>query len=500
MQLTETLSEGLKREFKVVLPVSELEERLSGELATLKDRVRINGFRPGKVPVAHLRRLYGRSVMSDVVQNAVNEANRKIVEDNKLRLALEPQIVFPEDKGEVEKVLEAKGDLAFTVQLEVLPVFDLVDLGDVSLTRQVAAVSDEHVTETLENMAKQNRSYQPKTGKAADGDRVVVDFVGKIDGEEFEGGKAEGINVDIGSNTFIPGFEEQLKGVKAGEEKTVTATFPDNYLATHLAGKTAEFAVTVKEVLAPEEIKIDEDMAKNFGMDSLDSLREAMRGALQRDYDAQARRKVKKTLLDALDEKYTFDLPPSLLEQEFGGIWNQVLGDLKSAGKTFEDEETTEDEAKAEYRRIAERRVRLGLVLAEIGEKVEVKVTDEEVSQALMERVRQYPGQERQVWEFYRKNPQALAEVRAPLFEEKVVDHILSQVKIADETVEREVLFADEDEGEAAKPKAKAAKGTKKAAKASPKDEAKKAVEADADEKPAAKATKTTKSRKSDSE
>jgi len=461
MQVTETLSQGLKREFKVVLPATELEERLTSELTTLKDRVRINGFRPGKVPVAHLRRVYGRSVMADVVQNAVNEANRKIVDENNLKLAFEPRVQFPESKEEVEKAMDAKGDLAFTVELEVLPSFELVDMSDVQVKRQVAEVTDAEINDALERMAKQNRSFEPKKGKAAEGDRVVVDFVGRIDGTEFEGGKGEGIQVELGSNTFIPGFEDQLVGAKAGEQRLVKVTFPENYLAAHLAGKAAEFDVTVKEVQAPGELKIDDEMAKAFGMESLEKLKDAIRGTIQRDFEAQSRRKVKKELLDALDAKYGFELPPSLVEQEFAGVWAQVQGDLKSNGRTFADEGTTEEEARAEYRRIAERRVRLGLVLAQIGEKADIKISDDEVTQALVERVRQYPGQERQVWDYYRKNPQALAEIRAPLFEEKVVDHILSQVKVVDETVSKEVLFGDDDEEAEAgedKPKAKSTK------------------------------------------
>ncbi len=445
MQVTETLSEGLKREFKVVLPATELEQRLTSELSTLKDRVRINGFRPGKVPVAHLRRVYGRSVMADVVQNAVNEANRKIVEDNSLKLAHEPQVQFPEGQDEVEKALDAKADLAFTVALEVLPTFEVADVSDVTLRRPVAAVSDAEINESLERMARQNVTYGPKEGPAAAGDRVTVDFVGRIDGAEFEGGKAEDIRVEIGSNSFIPGFEDQLVGVAAGDTKLVRVTFPANYLAEHLAGKEAEFDVTVKAVEAPGELKIDDELAKGFGMVTLDALKEAIRGAIQRDFDAQSRRRVKKELLDALDGRYTFDLPPSLVDQEFGAVWSQVQAEMKNNGKSFADENTTEDEARAEYRRIAERRVRLGLVLAQIGERADIKVSDDEVTQALVERVRQYPGQEKQVWEFYRKNPQALAEIRAPLFEEKVVDHILSQVKVDEETVSREVLFRDDD-------------------------------------------------------
>ena len=461
MQVTETLSQGLKREFKVVLPATELEERLNSELSTLKDRVRINGFRPGKVPVGHLRKVYGRSVMADVLQNAVNEANRKIVEDNGLKLAHEPQVQFPESQDEVEKAMDAKGDLAFTVALEVLPVFELADLSDVSVKKPVAEISDVEVNESLERMAKQNRTFETKDGAAVDGDRVVVDFVGRIDGTEFEGGKGEDIRVELGSNTFIPGFEDQLLGLKAGDTKLVKVKFPENYLAPHLAGKDAEFDVTVKEVEAPGELQIDDEMAKGFGMESLDKLKDAIRDAIKRDFDAQSRRKVKKELLDALDAKYSFELPPTLVEQEFSAVWAQVVGDLKSNNRTFEDESTTEDEAKAEYRKIAERRVRLGLVLAQIGEKSDIKISDDEVTQALVERVRQYPGQEKQVWEFYRKNPQALAEIRAPLFEEKVVDHILSEVKVAEEAVSKEALFSD-DEAEATGSEAEAGGQTTK--------------------------------------
>jgi trigger factor len=450
MQVTETLSQGLKREFKVVLPATELEQRLTSELATLKNRVQINGFRPGKVPVGHLRRVYGRSVMADVVQNAVNEANRKIVEDNSLKLAFEPQVQFPENKEEVEKVMDAKSDLAFTVSLEVLPTFELADISGIEIKKPVAEVTDAEVNESLERMASQNRSFETKDGAAAAGDRVVVDFVGRIDGEEFQGGSAQDIRVEIGSNTFIPGFEDQLVGVKAGDQKVVNVSFPENYMAAHLAGKAAAFDVTVKEVEAPGELKIDDELAKGFGMESLDKLKDAIRSAVQRDFDAQSRRKVKKELLDALDSKYSFELPPSLVEQEFAAIWSQVEGDMKTNGRTFADEETTEDQAKADYRKIAERRVRLGLVLAQIGEKSDIKVSDDEVTQALVERVRQYPGQEKQVWEFYQKNPQALAEIRAPLFEEKVVDQILSQVKVVDDAVSKDVLFGDDESEEGA--------------------------------------------------
>lgn len=448
MQVTETRSEGLSREYKVSLAATELQARLTSELETLKGRVKINGFRPGKVPLGHLRKLYGRSVMADVVQNAVNEANRKIIEENGLKLAQEPKIDMPSDQAEVEKALDARGDLDFTVALEVLPTFELADLSDISVKKQVASVSDEDLDTALTRMANQNRTFTDKGegAEAAEGDRVKVDFVGRIDGEPFEGGTATDIEVEIGSNSFIPGFEPQLVGVKAGESRTVNVTFPENYGSAELAGKAAEFEVVAKEVLAAGETKVDEDLAKAFGMDSLDALKDAVRGAITRDYETQSRRKLKKELLDALDGKYAFDLPQGLVEQEFNAVWSQVEADLKNNAKTFSDENTTEEGARAEYRRIAERRVRLGLVLAQIGENADIKVTDDEVDRALVERVRQYPGQERQVWDFYQKNPGAKAELRAPIFEEKTVDHLLGQINVVEEPISREELFRDEDE------------------------------------------------------
>ena len=284
--------------------------------------------------------------MADVLQNAVNEANRKIVEDNSLKLAHEPQVQFPENKDEIEKAMDAKGDLAFTVALEVLPVFDLVDLsGRVGQEAGRRRSPTPRSTNRSSAWPSRTAPSSPRTGAAVDGDRVVVDFVGRIDGTEFEGGKGQDIRVELGSNTFIPGFEDQLLGLKAGDTKLVKVSFPENYLAPHLAGKAAEFDVTVKEVEAPGELVIDDELAKGFGMESLDKLKEAIRGAVQRDFDAQSRRKVKKELLDALDAKYSFELPPTLVEQEFAAVWAQVEGDMKSNNRTFADEDTTEEEA-----------------------------------------------------------------------------------------------------------------------------------------------------------
>ena len=451
MQVTETHAQGLKREFKVVLPVADLASRLDKELDDLKGKVRINGFRPGKVPVAHLKRVYGRSVMAEVMQNAVNEANKKIVDDNNLRLAQEPKIDFVGGQEEVEKAMAIQGDLAFTVALELLPKFDVGTFDDVTLERLVADISDADVDSAIERMANQNKPFTPKEegAVAAKGDKVTIDFAGKIDDVAFEGGTATDAELELGSGQFIPGFEEQLEGAKAGEQRTVNVKFPEGYQAAHLAGKDAVFDVTVKSIATPGEVKIDDEFAKGFGLEGLDKLKEAIRANIQREYSKAGREKLKRGLLDALDKKYSFDLPEGLVEQEFTGIWNQVQNEQKQSGKTFEDEKTTEEEARAEYRKIAERRVRLGLVLAEVGEKAAIKVTDEEVGQGVVERARQFPGQEKMVWDYYQKNPDALAQIRAPIYEEKVVDHIVGQSKVTDRTVPKEELFKVEEDDKA---------------------------------------------------
>jgi trigger factor len=318
----------------------------------------------------------------------------------------------------------------------------------------VTEISDAELQEGLDRMAKQNRKFSAKEEAAATGDRLTIDFAGKIDGTPFDGGTGTDVQIELGAGQFIPGFEDQLVGTKASERRMVNVTFPENYTAQQLAGKAAEFDVTVKKVEAPGEAKIDDDLAKAFGLDNLEALKRALRERVGRDFAAQSRRKLKKGLLDALDKAYDFELPPSLVEKEFEGIWSGMVEEMGRNQKTFADEETTEEKAREDYRRIAERRVRLGLVLAEVGERAGVKIADEEVTQAIVERARQFPGQEKVVWDYYRKNRQALAEIRAPIFEEKVVDHLLGQVKVADKKVAKEALFADEDaqdETEAAK-------------------------------------------------
>ena len=460
MQVTETSSQGLKREYKVVLPAQDLASRLDAQLNDLRGKARINGFRPGKVPVAHLRRLYGRSIMSDVVQEAVNEANRKIVEDNDLRLATEPKLDFPEDGKGVADVLEAKGDLAFTVALEVLPRFEVGSFDDIEVERLRADVPEDEVDAVLTRLADQNRTYTPKEGDDAAallGDRVTIDFVGKIAGEVFEGGTAQDTDLVLGSSSFIPGFEDKLVGAKPGEQRVVEVTFPEAYASPKLAGQAATFDVTVKAVAAPGDIAIDDAFAAGFGFEDLAKLKDSVRGNIEREFSAASRVRWKRALLDALDTKYGFELPEGLVKQEFESVWRSVEAEQKQSGRSFEADGSSEEAARAEYAKIAERRVRLGLLLAEIGEKAEVKVSDEEISRAIVERARAYPGQEKQVWEFYTKNPQAVAEIRAPLFEEKVVDHIVARVKVTERTVSKDELMkpmTDDDEPAAAAPEA----------------------------------------------
>jgi trigger factor len=449
MQVTETLSEGLKREYNIVLSAEELRHRLDGQLAELKDKVRLNGFRPGKVPVAHLKKVYGKSIMAEVVQEAINEANKQILDEKGFRLALEPKVELPEDQAAIEATLQAQGDLSYKVALEVLPKFDVGAFDDIALERPVSEVSDADVLTAIDRLADGRKTYTPKPegAKAENGDRVTVDFVGKINGEEFEGGTSKDIEVVLGTNTFIPGFEEQLLGAVAGEKRTIEATFPENYADRKLAGRKTTMDVDVKAIAAPEPFTIDDEFAKTLNIESLDKLKEMIRGNISNEYARASRDKLKRRLLDALDKRYAFELPEGLVSQEFDSIWRQVEAEQKASGRTFADEDTTEEAARADYRRIAERRVRLGLLLAEVGAKADVKVSDEELTGALIARARSYPGQEKQVWDFYRKNPQAMAELRAPIYEEKVVDHIVSLAKVTDLPVSREELLrAEEDE------------------------------------------------------
>jgi trigger factor len=448
MEVTETLSDGLKREFQVQVPAADLEARVTERLGELKGRVQLRGFRPGKVPVTHLRKIYGKAVMAETIEAVIREFNAKIVSDRGLKLAMEPKVTIPDEATAVENVIGGQSDLAYTLALEILPKIELADFKGIKLERQVAEVTDTQLNDALDKIAEQNRPFAAKAegAKAEKGDRVVIDFSGKIDGTPFEGGTGGDVGVNIGAGTFLPGFEDQLVGMSVGETRVVKVTFPENYMNAQLAGKDAEFDVTVKSLEAPGQVTVDDAFAKSLGLESLDKLKEAVRGRLQQEHAALSRQKLKRQLLDKLDETHKFALPPTLAEDEFRNVWTTVENDLKAQGRTFADEGTTEEKAREEYRGIAERRVRLGLVLAEIGEKNKITVTEEEITRAIVDRARQMPGREQQVWEYYRKNPAAVAAIRAPIFEEKVVDFLIELANITEKQVSREDLLKDEED------------------------------------------------------
>jgi trigger factor len=446
MQVTETAAAGLKREYRVVVPATDLEARVNERLDDLKGKVQLRGFRPGKVPVEHLRRLYGKAAMAEVIEAAVREANSKIVNDHGFKLAVEPKVSLPEEQSAVEEVITGKSDLAYTVEIEILPPITLTDFKTIKLERPVADVAEAEIDQTLQRIAEQNRPFAAKSEGAEKGDRVTISFEGKIAGEPFAGGSAEDVPMVLGSGQFIPGFEDHLTGIKAGESRTFDIKFPDDYAAAAVAGKEATFTVTAKAVEAPGSVTMDDDFAKTLGLESLAKLRDGIRDRLQQDYAAASRQKLKRALLDELDERHKFEPPPSLVEQEFANVWATIENDLKREGRTFADEGTTEEKARAEYHGIAERRVRLGLVIAEIGEKNSIKVTDEQLSAAVVEQARRLPGHEKQVWEYYRKNPAALATLRAPLFEDKVVDFLVELATVTEKPMSRDELFKEDEQ------------------------------------------------------
>ncbi len=446
MQVTETSSTGLKREYRVIVPATDLEAKVNARLDDLKGRVQLRGFRPGKVPVEHLKRLYGKSAMAEVIEATVQEANSKIVTDHGYRLAVEPKVVLPTEEGAVEGVIEGRADLAYTVEMEIVPPITLADFKSTKLTRLTAEVSEEQIDKALQTIADQNRPFVAKQEGAANGDRVTLNFQGSLEGVPFEGGTGEDVPLIMGAGQFIPGFEENIAGLKAGDNKNFEVKFPDDYRASHLAGKNATFAVVIKAVEAPGAVTLDDEFAKTLGVESLAKLKEAVKERIAREHSLASRQKLKRALLDQLDERHKFEPPPSLVEQEFANVWSQVENDLKQQNRTFEDEGTTEEKAREEYRGIAERRVRLGLVIAEIGEKNNIRVTDDQLRNAVMEQVRQYPGQERQIWDYYQKNPNALAALRAPLFEDKVVDFLVELADVTDKPVSRDELFKEDEE------------------------------------------------------
>jgi len=445
MQITATVSEGLRREFRVVVPQNDLNDKLTGKLEEMKPKLHLKGFRPGKAPVSFLKKTYGKSMMNEIVEAAVNESSQKAISDNALKPATPPKVDLV---SEYQQVVDGKSDLEFTVKVDLMPEFELADVAKLKIERLVGDVQDADVDEALKRLAEQAKTYKAREPDAAaeKGDLVVINFVGKVDGAEFAGGKAEKFQLTLGSGQLIAGFEDQLIGVKAGQSREVKVTFPADYPEVSLTGKEAVFDVSVSEVKEPEPVSIDTELAKKLGLDDLGTLKDRVREQLKADFARASRLHLKRRILDALDAKHSFDLPPAMVESEFEGIWKQVEAELKREGKTAADEGKSEAELKAEYHAIAERRVRLGLVLARIGEQNGITVAPDEVQRAVGARARQFPGQEQQVFDFYGRNAQALAEIRAPIFEDKVVDFIAELAEVTDKKVDRETLFMDPDE------------------------------------------------------
>jgi trigger factor len=433
MQVTETLNEGLKRGYTITVTAAELAAKVDEKLLEAQPEIEMKGFRKGKVPMALLKKQFGPRLLGEAMQDAVDGAMNTHFEQSGDRPALQPEIKMTNDDW------KEGDDVVVALQYEALPVIEAPDFSDITLEKMVVKADDAAVQEALENLAKNAQQFDDKDGAAENGDQVTMDFLGKIDGEAFDGGAAEDFPLVIGSGQFIPGFEEQLVGVKAGESKDVTVSFPEEYGAKHLAGKEAVFECTIKLVKAPAEAKIDDDMAKQFGAESLEALKAQISERLEAEYAQASRAILKRGLLDALDGKVSFDLPPSLVEAESKQIahqlWHDTQENVDQHDHSHGDIETTEESDK-----LAVRRVKLGLLLADIGQKAEVTVTDQEMTQAVIAQARQYPGQERAFFEFIQKNQQMQQQLRAPIFEDKVVDHIIAQISVTEKSVSKEDL------------------------------------------------------------
>jgi len=494
MEVIEKLNEGLSRSYGVRVPAEDLGAALDARIAEILPTLKLKGFRPGKVPAAHVRRLYGKGLMGELVEKTLNESSQKVLADRRLRIAAQPDL---KPVSDMDQVIAGRGDLTFDIDVEVMPEFEPMDVATLSLQRPVYEASEAEVDEELARIAAENRIYEARTGKkvaAEDGDQVVIDFVGRIDGEAFTGGAAEGAELVLGSGQFIPGFEEQLVGAAPEQTLDVTVTFPEAYQAEALRGKAAVFEVTVKEVRAPKQAEADDALAQQLGLADLTALRDALKSNLDQGYKSASRFKTKRVLLDALDAKHDIPLPPRMVEAEFGGIWQQIEKDRADGQTSPEDQGKSDETLRAEYRKIAERRVRLGLVLAEIGRRANVQVTDAELGEAMRAEAMRYGDQAQQIFELLRNNPNIQATMRAPIYEDKVVDYILEQATVTDRPVSKEDLLKEDDLPEgfetAAEPKAKASKAAgKKTAKA----ESEESAVADAPAPKPAKAPKATK-------
>jgi trigger factor len=488
MQIKETTNEGLKRAYQVTIPAADIDARVESEVKKIAPQVRMPGFRPGKVPANLVRKMHGEQLHAQAVNEVLRESVDKLLKDKKLRPAMQPSVTLGEGYYEGK-------DAVLSVDLEVLPQIETPDVEGLALERLTVPVSDAEVDEAIKRIADQQKSWKdaPKTRKAQSGDQLIIDFTGSIDGVEFEGGKAEAAPLTLGSGQFIPGFEEQLEGAKTGDEKTITVTFPADYPAENLKGKDAQFAIRVQQVKVEDETKIDEDFAKNLGLESLDQLKGLLRGQLEQETGGLTRTQMKRQLLDTLAAGHDFDVPAGMVDAEFDQIWAQLQQEAArdaDPAKALKEIEAEKDD----YRRIAERRVRLGLLLSEIGQKNGVDVTQQEMSMLIQQARQQYrPEDQDRFVQYIQQDPMAAAQLRAPLYEDKVVDFLFDKATITEREVTREELEAAieaEETTEGAKPKkapAKKAAAKKDADKAEPAKKAP-AKKAAAKEEPAKKA------------
>ncbi len=476
MQVVETKNEGLSREFSVTIEASDIEQRVETRLAEVGQTVNIPGFRPGKVPMRILKQRFQGAVMGEILEAVVGESSQNVLTENDIKPAMQPKI-------EVTS-FDQDADLVFTMGVEIMPVIEPMDFSKLSLTRQKPAIGDDEVQRALEGIAKDMRATKPIEGnrKTKTGDVVIIDFVGTVGGEAFDGGSMEGHRLELGSGQFIPGFEDQLVGVKAGDHIDVEVTFPEEYGSAELAGKAAVFSTDVKEIHEYTDAEIDEEFAKNLGAESLDQVKDQIRERLAQDYGDVSRSKLKRELLDQLFNGHSFEVPAGMVDNEFDEIWRQFERARDADQIDEEDKDKDEEALRGEYRDIAHRRVLLGLLLSHVGETADIQITQDELNRAAIREAQRYPGQERQIFEQLSSNPEAMASLRAPLFEDKTVDYILELANVTDVEVTTEALMAEDDEAEdAPAKKTKAKKASKKSA--SKKSAAKKSAAKKAEKK-----------------
>ena len=462
MEVTETITEGLKREFKVVIAAAEIDSKVDERLKEIAPTLQLPGFRPGKVPATLVKKRFGQSLLGEVLEKSVNESSQQALDERGLRPAGQPNI-------EVVSFDEGK-DLEFNLSVELMPEIEPLDYSVLKLKKLVAEANEKDIDDALSKLAEQHKGSEPISSKRASkiGDILVIDFVGSVDGEKFDGGSAEGHHLELGSNQFIPGFEEQLVGKKAGASVKVEVKFPENYSQANLSGKNAFFDTKIKEIRQSTKVKIDDDFAKLFGLEELSALRDALKTQIEQELEQTTKARLKRELLDKLEDVKPFDVPQSMSDQEYASICQAVKANEENANTSNLDQqennnedgegatpvdESLSDDDKKEYRQIAERRVRLALVLQEVGRLNNIEVSDEEVQRALFQEASRYPGQEKQIMELYQKNPQAMASIRAPLYEDKIVDFITEMAEVSEKKVTRDELLAEPANEEAVKPK-----------------------------------------------